>query len=276
MAYHEAFPSAELANEVERLWCIEGPPSLDGFERVLPHGLIEIVINLSDGELRCYDRILPTATRRRGPLLSGVQRSYFVVDTRQLDAMVGVRLKPGGAWRLFGLPAALLADDHVDLAEVGGPEIANWTEQLAVPRSAAGRLRLLDGLLLRAARRRRDSHPAVGWAVEQLRRYPDSARIGDLAAEASLSMRRFSELFIREVGVNPKGFARIRRFRSVIGRLQQRGGEIDWSALSLESGYADQAHLIRDFREFSGLTPTAYRAQGSPVQPVHAYAGGPV
>lgn len=268
MAYLELPPSPELARDIELLWCLDGHASPHDFERVLPQGVADIVINLGDGEVRCYDRERPILVHRLGPIISGVQRSYFVVDTRQLTSMVGVHFKPGGAWRFLGIPASEFSDEHVPLDAIPALRDTAWLDRLATAPTPATRLRLLDSLL--RSGRRRESHPAIEWAVGQLRRYPDSARIAPLATEAGLSMRRFNELFTREVGVSPKGFARIRRFHSVLGRIAHPR-PIDWSALALDAGYSDQAHLIRDFREFSGLTPAAYRAQGAPLQPGHVY-----
>jgi len=82
-----------------------------------------------------------------------------------------------------------------------------------------------------------------------------------------LSARRFIELFRRYVGVTPKLYCRIRRFQRALGELH-RIKQMDWSAVALECGYYDQSHFIRDFRQFSGLTPSAYRDMRGSIEPV--------
>lgn len=75
----------------------------------------------------------------------------------------------------------------------------------------------------------------------------------------------FRALFVREVGTTPKSFVRIRRFQSALAGMRRRG-RFDWCALAAAAGYSDQAHLIRDFKAFTGLTPAAYAALYAPRQ----------
>ena len=81
----------------------------------------------------------------------------------------------------------------------------------------------------------------------------------------ALSPKRFIERFKADVGVTPKRYCRLLRFQRVVTNAH-RGGATDWAELALACGYFDQAHLIHDFREFSGLTPTAYEARRTAFQ----------
>ena len=91
-----------------------------------------------------------------------------------------------------------------------------------------------------------------------------------------LSPRRFIELFEREVGLTPKLYCRVRRFRRAAHRIwalssgaESTGAGDDFSAIAFDCGFADQSHLIREFREFSGLTPAEYaRRRGHHAQHV--------
>jgi AraC-like DNA-binding protein len=75
--------------------------------------------------------------------------------------------------------------------------------------------------------------------------------------EFGLSARRFIELFRREVGVSPKTFCRIVRFQGALQRIAVASSP-NFVRLALDCGYYDQAHLIHDFKDFTGLTPTAF------------------
>ncbi|MGC4053070.1 MAG: helix-turn-helix domain-containing protein [Paludibaculum sp.] len=70
-------------------------------------------------------------------------------------------------------------------------------------------------------------------------------------------MRR---VFLEQTGVSPKLFCRVVRFRSLINRLAQ-DEDANWADLALDYGYYDQSHLVNEFRELSGLTPTSYVAR---------------
>lgn len=251
-------PSPALADVIEKIWIREGPPPGHAFDRVLPAGREELIINLSDGELRCYHDDGSPNGRTSGPIFTGMHRGGYVIDTRQLSAIMGVHFRPGGAWSLLGIPAHELRDARIDFQLLIGQDSHRLMDRLMRAASPQEKLRLVDAALCQ--RRLRCIHPAVAWAAEQMTRYPASVRVALLAEEAGLSERRLSELFASQVGINPKGFARLRRFQTALGRIHL-AAHPDWCDVALKTGYADQAHLIRDFREFSGLSPAVYHAQ---------------
>jgi methylphosphotriester-DNA--protein-cysteine methyltransferase len=78
-----------------------------------------------------------------------------------------------------------------------------------------------------------------------------------------MTPKRFIRHFQQVVGITPKRFARVRRFGRVLQSIEL-GRPVDWSGVAATCGYFDQAHLIQEFREFSGMNPTLYRprAQG--------------
>ncbi len=78
--------------------------------------------------------------------------------------------------------------------------------------------------------------------------------VAELAAEAGVSRKYLTDLFRRDVGLGPKTIARIERFKAALARL---GGldHVPWAELAAQCGNYDQAHLIRDFRAFSGFAP---------------------
>jgi AraC-like DNA-binding protein len=89
---------------------------------------------------------------------------------------------------------------------------------------------------------------------------------GQLAEEVGWSHKHLIAKFRLQVGLRPKTAARLLRFDGVWRRLDQAGGRLDWGQVAREVGYADQAHLIRDFHQFTGTTPTAFVAPGDPTR----------
>jgi AraC-like DNA-binding protein len=258
MTFLTLTPSPRLAGVIERIWIREGPPPCHAFDRVLPAGREEIIINLNDGELRCYHDDGNPDGRTAGPIFAGMHRGGYVIDTRQQSAIMGVHFKPGGAWRLLGIPAHELSNARIDFQLLIGEDAHRLMDRLMRAASPMEKLHLVDAML--CERRLHTIHPAVAWAAEQMTRYPAMARVALLAEEAGLSGRRLSGLFASQIGISPKGFARLRRFQSVLGRIHSAANP-DWCDVALKAGYADQAHLIREFREFSGFSPTGYHAQ---------------
>ena len=108
-------------------------------------------------------------------------------------------------------------------------------------------------------------HPAVGYALAAFDRTPSTINVARVTDTIGLSAKRFIERFKREVGVTPKRYCRIRRFQRAL-TLSHRDCGVDWTRVAMDCGYFDQAHFIRDFRSFAGITPTAYQSARTSFQ----------
>lgn len=106
-------------------------------------------------------------------------------------------------------------------------------------------------------------HPGVNHALALLRQHPQAIRIARIAQAAGLSERRLALLFRRQIGMTPKHYARLLRFRAVMAQAHEQT-TVDWSALAADCGYGDQAHLSHEFRRFAGVSPSAFMASRGP------------
>jgi methylphosphotriester-DNA--protein-cysteine methyltransferase len=88
---------------------------------------------------------------------------------------------------------------------------------------------------------------------------PERCRIAKLGEALGLSARRLEQVFRTEVGLTPKAYQRLHRFRQALVRID-RAAEIGWARFALERGYYDQSHFVGEFRAHSGLTPSEYVA----------------
>jgi AraC-like DNA-binding protein len=153
--------------------------------------------------------------------------------------LVGVRFRPGGLFPFLRAPRSELTGTWADLKDIDR------------------NLRLDDGIEDALLARLRPANGAVAAAVAAIER--GEQRIDRVADEALVHPRRLERMFRREVGLAPKMLARIARFQGVLR------GSGDWTAVAQQCGYYDQAHLIRDFKEFAGESPTAYFARIHPM-----------
>lgn len=240
------------------LWYYEGDEPTYDKERVLPTGTMEIVINLRDEALRVYDGKNPDRFQSLGgSLVCGAHSGFFLIDAAVQAHVMGVAFKPGGALPFLGLPAGELQDAQVPLEALWGREVANSRDRLLEAETAEAKFRILEQELLARLARPLVRHPAVAFALEEFWSVPHKRPISEVTTRTGLSPRRFIQVFSQEVGLNPKLFCRIRRFQEAL-RLCAGPERFEFGELALACGYFDQAHLIRDFRAFSGLSPTAY------------------
>ena len=274
-------PRPALRPFVKTLWAA-GPatsPRVDGVgrERVLPTGEMHLVFRLSDHPLRLFESIDdPEGRTISHAIVGGVRASFYVRDVSEPVCSVGAQLHPSASALLFGVPAEELAGRHTPLDDLWGTA-APEARQLLQVESPERQLEILEELLAARLPRVRALHPAVAHALE---RFTTNVSVHEVVREGGWSHRRFIELFRNAMGVTPKLYTRLLRFQRTIRRLAA-DPRASWVDVALESGYSDQPHFNREFREFAGVTPGEYRALAPshahhvPVRPTSGGRGAP-
>jgi len=260
MQFLSYIPLPPLADFVDKFWLSQGAAPAHQMERLLPDATVELVINLHQDRIYLYDRadyrLCGTAP---GCLVSGPRSQYFVIDTRDQVATMGVHFRPGGAFPFFRLPLSELADESVALDALWGAAASELRERLLASPTPAGRFRVLEACLLQHLAKPLERHPAVSFGIQQLRG-PQLQSVARVVDKAGFSQRRFIQLFDQQVGLTPKLFFRVSRFQKVVQTVHA-AAEVDWTGLAFDCGYYDQAHFIHDFQAFAGITPTTYLLQ---------------
>lgn len=246
MRYVEKRPGPALAPYVEKLWCCEGYPAAHRRERVLPIGRAQLIVDLAGGVA----------------IIAGIRTTFSILDTASVQCVAGAVFRPGGTVPFFDAPAHEFCERAVALQDLWTGGSGRLRQRMLEARGAAERLGAIEAQL---ECRLSDTpmHGAVCYALEEFRREASAATVVEVARGAGLSRRRLAALFREQVGLAPKLYCRLRRFRQVV-RAVASGGDIDWAQISLAGGYYDQAHMAHEFREFSGVSPGAWRASERP------------
>ena len=251
-------PTPPLSKFVDSFWLYEGRGIEHQTERILPTGTLELAINLRQNELRFYDPERPdNRSHLSGAVVSGAHGRSFAPESAEEVMIIGVHFKPGGAFPFLGVPAGDLADTHVDLETLWGPSAGRLRECLWEARTSIERFQLLEEGLLSRLCHGVEQHYAVSVALEMFGKNQAGPKVREAAKYLDLSQRRFIQVFKAEVGMTPKLFSRIQRFQRTRTFIQQNPPP-NWTTLALDRGYFDQSHFIREFLEFSGLSPTDY------------------
>ncbi len=151
------------------------------------------------------------------------------------------------------------AGQLVGLAELWGRDGAVLRDRLLDAAEPRRQLAVLEEVLLGQLTGPPPHGRAIGHAAIELGR---GRRVGDVGAELGLSPRTFTRRFRDHTGLTPKRFARIQRLQRLLAAVEP-AHPVDWARLAAEHGYCDQAHLIDDFRELTGLTPGTYRPRSA-------------
>ncbi|MEV6826075.1 helix-turn-helix domain-containing protein [Amycolatopsis sp. NPDC051102] len=243
--YEEAAPPGRLRDVARCVWrsASEGP------KRIVPDGCVDLVAG--DGEV----------------FVAGPDTTAWSSVTTPEAKLSGIRFHPGHAAAVLGVAADELRDRRVPLGEVWGRPGA-----LAAERLLAGEWSWADAVASRMAEvpppdaavtaliARLDAGAArVTEAAAVLARSgearPEVERVEDPAASVAVSERRLRRRFVQAVGYGPATYLRVSRFQRAVALAPHTPG---LAALAAAAGYADQAHLSRDCRALTGLTPRAY------------------
>lgn len=266
MYYYHRVPRPPLNAFVESIWLFHDGPRPHALERILPTGAAQLIVNLKEDRTRFYGPEGPQrCTSTAGTILAGVQSRYQIIDTSEQEYVAGVAFKPGGVTAFMRPPAHELCDANIPLESLWGRQrTADLREGLLERIDPEAQI---DGMesALREMLQPDGMHPAVTFALTTFNRVPLTTNIAAVTDAIGMSAKRFIDRFKAQVGVSPKRYCRIRRFQHALARAH-RGQPVGWTQVALDCGYYDQAHFIHEFRSFSGVTPTAYRASRTAFQ----------
>lgn len=251
-------PHGRQAAYIRSLWYVRGRGATL-MARLPTDGCLSIGFNLGEPTL-----LWQGATREAPPArlstvwVEGLQRAHLNTATGRFTEMLGCRLTPIGAVRLFGGELPHLTETVVPGADIASLPLQALRELLLETRSVTARLHALNEFICRRIRGSQHADRRLAHAVERLSSTQGEDRISTVAAAVGLSRSRFTHWFRERLGVTPKQLRSIGRFCSTSGDIQ-RDREVDWCELAFRHGYYDQSHLIREFKAKLGMTPGDYR-----------------
>lgn len=248
--YQETAPIPALRPWLDCVWtCRVHARAAPMAHQVLPDNCIDIL---------CQDQ-------QDASFAVGMMTAPINVISHGLVQTVAARFKPGAAARFFQLPLCELNDGRADLQQLWGRELAArlgdalWTDAL----SDTQRVNILQDFLLLRLRNAPAPRAAnlARHAVALIEETQGALRVDCLAAQLGVSRQHLALQFRQQVGISPKLFARISRFRAVNSALKAMPAQADWAQVALQYGYFDQSHLIHDFQDFARASPEAWLAQ---------------
>lgn len=183
-----------------------------------------------------------------GPQLSRVD---LTMGYHMLVIMVG--FQPGGMYRLLNIPMKEMIDQPFDATLFLGNEMDRITQRLGETTDHDSMIDIVQSYLLKKTRRLKIMLP-IEQVLMQNFRSGNLDNVDRLAKHACVSTRQLERQFRERIGIPPKLFARLVRF-SKAWNMRERNPVISWLSIAHTCGYADQMHMIRDFKEFAGVTP---------------------
>ncbi len=255
MHYREVRPRPPLDRFLECFWFADADGPLPGAapDRIVPDGCPELIVHLATPFERLEEGGAGSIQPRA--FLVGTLTRPLQVRPRGRVKTMGVRFRPFGLSAFLAAPLHELKDRATPIVDLWDGPAGRLEQALGEARTDADKAGEAERFLLDRLRPRIDT--AIEVTVGAILRSRGQARLEPLARRSGLSLRQVERRFRDAVGVGPKALSRVVRFQEVLRRLS---GDEPWVEVALDCGYYDQAHLIRDFRDFVGLAPSRFRA----------------
>lgn len=197
----------------------------------------------------------PSPADRFWSFTSGLYPGFVLINSSGGAECIQIDFTPLGAYRFFGMPMSELAGRIVTLYELGDRGIGELRDRLAQQSDWDRRLEIAEEFVADRLRASRPASMEIAWAYEQILECRGAIRVGEVADRLDWSRKHLNDRFREEVGVGPKSLARMARFNHAL--TLARDAADCWAGIAMAAGYSDQAHMVREFREFGGITPTS-------------------
>jgi len=188
-----------------------------------------------------------------------VPEDHCVVNTN--ETIIIYFFKPFALASMFNMPAAKLLDSPIDLGNWHAHKTNALKTQLIYASSTSRKIEVLDNLLIQQLQQHKRECEIIKYATDQIMLDPGTEILSEILGKLDLNERTFQRIFKKYVGVTPNQYRRICQFQLSFYQLRSK----DFNKLTdiaYDSGFADQSHFIRSFKEFTQITPNDYLKSG--------------
>jgi AraC-like DNA-binding protein len=269
MKYWLLQPDARLRRHIRCYFVVDAGQSAYGrHELLLPDGYAELVFMLdaSFERWRVSDETR-RAVMNRSYLIGGRSHSVLTGGSNKLK-LIGVKLDPRALRRLIAAPLVEFRDATLDLRDLNNKPLLILEDSVARARSIREISNTLDRFFLRQLAACTQQDPMVEHFVRRIHAERGAGAIAPWARELEVDARTLERKFSAWIGMAPKTYARIVRFKHSYHRLITQSPQSRPAVLQYLEGYYDQSHFNKDFKYFTGVAPSALRAERTPSSTV--------
>ncbi len=190
-------------------------------------------------------------------LLMGQRIQTFYQYTGNHFYDVQIVFQPTAIFQLTGIPAFELTNQHIDASLIFPYSIQETYHRLQDARDYSEIVPIIEAFSFELVKNVQKDYMAFNSVSRQMLRTAGMGSIDGWASETCLSAKQFKRKFHESIGVNPKTYARVIRFNHAFN-LKNRFSHYDWLTIAIECGYYDYQHLVKDYKDFTGLSPTEF------------------
>ncbi|MDR7121073.1 helix-turn-helix domain-containing protein [Rheinheimera soli] len=235
------FPDAALAELIEQFWLVDWD---------LRGQAAHVQQNLPDPNFHLF------VSNGKVTMLGPVSKSYSY-EMQGKGQIIGVKFVLGALAEKLNFKPADFIDRQVDVQQMFNLDTSRLLSELSAANSDPQIVAILHSCFQPFAIQPSLQRTRVRQLVDMIKQQSDITRVELLSERSEIPIRAIQRCFRQYLGINPKWLIRKYRLHQALELLEQQSVEI--ADLVEALGYTDQSHLIRDFKEFLGVTPTAYK-----------------
>jgi AraC-like DNA-binding protein len=258
MNYKVYTPSPELQSFVKCFWTLEEERQEQPVkQRIVPDGCMEMIFHYGDPYKQYFED--GSSIIQPGSFVFGQITKFIEIAPTGVSGIVSARFLPEGLMPFLPIPVVSLENRAVSIVDLFGEKGKTLEDEVTEARDNGHRIKLIEAFLL--------SLPVNPQIVDEIARscveeiFESGGQLGviALADKTHISRRNIERRFTQAIGMSPKQLSRIVRLQATLKMLQQKQFTT-LTSLAYENGYYDQAHFIKDFKEFTGISPKLFFA----------------
>lgn len=251
------YPSPLLSQYIKYYWVLKTDETVPMVIQTIPSGCVHLVFHRGNNLHIQSKGLLQPKNFIRG------QFSCYgsLVSEGSID-MIAIIFHPLGMNPFLRCSMNDLYNRYIDVEDIEDVELNHLRDSIISERNAQTCIRLIELFCMKRLIDADHNYKRIENSIRQIIRHPQ-IDVDTLAGNACLGYRQFKRVFTNYVGMNPKEYYRVVRFQRILYVLQNYP-EMEIVDLSYICGFYDPSHLVKDFREFSGCTPTQYLSSRSP------------
>jgi len=256
MNYQVYTPISELQPFVKCFWSLDDERSDDPVkQRVLPDGCMEMIFHYGD----LYKQYFEDGSSIIQPrsFVFGQISKYIEIAPTGISGIISARFLPDGLTPFLDLPVSALENKAVPIPEIFYEEGKKLEEDVIAANENETRIKLIENFLLSKLTELKTIDAITKSCVEVIFQSQGQIGVVELADKMNINCRNMERKFISLIGISPKQLARVARLQATIKMLEQKKFT-NLTSLAYENGYYDQAHFIKDFKEFTGISPKSF------------------
>jgi AraC-like DNA-binding protein len=256
MLYHEFQLNAPLTDYIQSIWALESEHADDVYPKslIMPDGIVELIFHFETPFMTWQDQ---DSFLQPESFAISMMRKYVEIASTGKSGFVSVRFFPWGAYHFFEKPIQNFLDQTIDASLLWENGSGNIVKELKNTSGMEQRFKVVEQFLLDKLHLHKKQDLPIGDAIRLIRQTKGMLSIEEVCKETGIPKKQLERKFVSSIGTTPKIFSRITRFLNICQNLKESEHKtlID---LTHECGFYDQAHFIKEFKAFSGFTPSDF------------------